>query len=172
MTPLDTPIPSLAPASPAEQAETIAARCLDVLEGRATLADACDYTPAELEAVYERGYHAWNAGDLDSATTSFAFLALQQPLDRRFLFAFACALQQQGEFRHALTFFGYTVAMQANDPFAPFRVAECLLALGEVDAARDALDAVAALCYGQADADPRYDALRQRAEALLADLNH
>jgi len=172
MVSIDPPIPLLAPASPVEQVEAIAARCLDVVEGRATLADASGYTPAELETLYERGYHAWNRGECDEATELFAFLALQQPLDRRFPFAFACALKEQGEYRHALALFSQTLAMQANDPFAPFHIAECLQALGETDAARDALDAVIALCFGQAEQDPRYDALRQRAEIQLASLNH
>ncbi|MGH1391319.1 MAG: SycD/LcrH family type III secretion system chaperone [Aeromonas jandaei] len=172
MIPLDAPIPSPAAASSTEQADVIAARCLDILEGRITPADACGSAPAELEALYERAYHAWNRGECDEATELFAFLALQQPLDRRFPFAFACALKEQGEYRHALTLFSQTLAMQANDPFAPFHIAECLQALGETDAARDALDAVIALCFGQAEQDPRYDALRQRAEIQLASLNH
>ncbi|WP_199153208.1 SycD/LcrH family type III secretion system chaperone [Chromobacterium sp. ASV23] len=168
MTSLNIPLT----ATPAEQAEAAARRCLEVLEGRATLGNITGYSAAELEAIYERGYRAWSAGDLDSATADFAFLALQQPLDRRFLFAFACALKRHGEFRHALTFFGYSVAMQANDPFATFHIAECLLAMDELNAARDALDTTIALCYGQADADPRFTPLRQRAENMLDDLNH
>lgn len=155
-----------------EQADITSQRCLDVLEGRATLADLVGTTQAELNAIYTRGYQAWNAGDLESATADFAYLALQQPLERRFLFAFACALKQQGEYHHALTLFTHTLAMQANDPFASFHIAECLLALNETDAARDALDATQALCYGQADQDPRYDSLRQKAERLLTKLNH
>lgn len=160
------------PSDRQDQTDTILRHCLALLEGNTTLATLNQTPPDELERLYERAYHAWNRGECDEATELFAFLALQQPLDRRFPFAFACALKEQGEYRHALTLFSQTLAMQANDPFAPFHIAECLQALGETDAARDALDAVIALCFGQAEQDPRYDALRQRAEIQLASLNH
>lgn len=151
--------------------DVIARECAEILEGKTTLADVTGYTLEMLEEIYERAYNDWNAGDTERATAGFAFLLLQQPLDRRFHFAFGCALKHQGEFRKALTYFGYATVMQANDPYSCFHIAECLQALNEIDAARDALDACIALCYGQIDNNQHYDSLRQRAENLLTKLN-
>lgn len=159
------------PVAHAPQHDALARHCRDIIEGRSSLASLGGLDAAALEAIYARGYDAWNAGDLDAATSDFGFLVLQQPRDRRFHFAFACALQQQGELHHALAFFSYAASMQADDPFAVFHIGECLLRLDEIEGARDALDAAIALCYGQAD-KPGHHALRLRAEDLLAKLNH
>ncbi|RXV65960.1 CesD/SycD/LcrH family type III secretion system chaperone [Burkholderia stabilis] len=142
-----------------------------ILQGKASLAEMHGYDPVALEHIYERGYDAWNSGDRDSATLDFGLLTLLQPLDRRFHFAFACGLQSQGEFSHALTFFNYAISMQADDPFAAFHIGECLLGLGEFDAARDAFEAAISQCYGVEDGSPATDHLRARAETHLIKLN-
>ncbi|WHP81113.1 CDC27 family protein [Edwardsiella anguillarum] len=158
-------------ASLSAQAENVARRCLALLEGKETQRPLSGASQDEMEASYARGCQALNDGDIHEATATFAFLSLQQPLERRFTFAFACVLLQQQEYHQALTLFSYSLALQANDPFTPFHMAECLFALREPDAAMDALDATIALCYGQADANPRYTPLRQRAQDLLDTLN-
>ncbi|MFM5540423.1 CesD/SycD/LcrH family type III secretion system chaperone [Aeromonas veronii] len=155
-----------------KQTDDILLHCLDMLDGKCPPTTFSQVSTEELERLYARGYQALNNGKNEEATEIFAFLAMQQPLDRRFTFAFACTLKEQGEFRHALTLFTQTMAMQANEPFAIFHIAECLLGLEEREAARDALDAVITLCYAQADLDPNYDLLRSRAEDLLVSLNH
>ncbi|ELJ7458864.1 SycD/LcrH family type III secretion system chaperone, partial [Escherichia coli] len=121
----------------------------------------------ELEILYERGYNAWNEGKYEEATDIFAFLTLHKPLEREFMFAFACAIKEQGEYRHALTLFTYTLAMRSDDPFSIFHIAECLLNMQEYEAARDALDSVISLCYEKNIQDTRYSHLRERAEMLL-----
>ncbi len=148
----------------------ISQQCLEILKGRKTLADIAGLDANALEAIYRRGYNSWQKGDIDSATSDFGFLVLNQPLDRRFHFAFASALHRQGEFANALTFYGYAVAIRANEPDAVYRIAECLYELGEIEAARDALDAVIALCYGQAE-NLGFDELRQHAQSFLIQIN-
>jgi tetratricopeptide (TPR) repeat protein len=147
------------------------ARSLAILQGQASLAELHGYDPAALERLYARGYDAWNAGDPVSATSDFGLLTLLQPLDRRFHFAFACGLQSQGEFRHALTFFNYALSMQADDPFVAFHIGECLQGLDAFDAARDAFEAALSLCYGVENGGPATEHLRARAEAHLTNLN-
>lgn len=155
----------------ADQSDPFDARTIAILQGKASLAEMHGHDPVALEHHYARGYDTWNAGDRVSATLDFGLLTLLQPLDRRFHFAFACGLQSQGEFRHALTFFNYAMAMQADDPFAASHIGECLLGLEEFDAARDAFQAVISLCYGVESACPATDHLRARAEAHLIKLN-
>ncbi|WP_199065419.1 BTAD domain-containing putative transcriptional regulator [Chitinimonas sp. BJB300] len=150
--------------------EAITQQCLEILNGRQTLADVAGLDANALEAIYSRGYAAWEAGDIDAATADFGFLVLHQPLDRRFHYAFASALHRQGELMHALTIYGYAAAMQANEPGAIYRIAECLYELGEIEATRDALDAVIALCYGQPE-NREFGALLQHARAFLIRIN-
>lgn len=138
--------------------------------GEMTLASICGLDSNELEEIYSCGYEAWHTGNIDSAMEIFACLVMQNPEDRRFHFAFACVLQQQGEYRQALIFFNYATAMQANDPWPFFYRAECLLALGETEAARDELDAVIMLCIGQSE-QREYAKLRKKGEDLLMFLN-
>ncbi|WP_230684450.1 hypothetical protein [Burkholderia cepacia] len=129
------------------------------------------FDDARLEFIYARGYESFNSGDLDSATYDFGFLILHRPLDFRFHFAFACALKLHGEFRYAINFFCFAVAMKSDDPFCSFHIAECLLALNEVESARDALDAVISLCHGQTNEGWRYDQLRHKAESMIIKLS-
>jgi tetratricopeptide (TPR) repeat protein len=166
------PIPRHAAAPPDDAlADPPDAHSLAILQGMASLAERYGYDPAALERLYTRGYDTWNAGDRISATADFGLLTLLQPLDRRFHFAFACGLQSQGEYRHALTFFNYALSMQADDPFVALHIGECLHSLDAFDAARDAFAAVVSLCYGAACADPAIDRLRATAEAHLLNLN-
>lgn len=124
----------------------------------------------ELKRLYERGYDAWNENKYEEATEIFAFLTLHKPLERNFMFAFACAIKEQGEYKHALTLFTHTLAMQPDDPFSIFHIAECLLNLQENEAARDALDSVISLCYEKNIQNIRYSYLRERADMLLLNL--
>lgn len=144
---------------------------VDVLEGRATLAELNGLDAQALEQIYARGYQAWQDHDLEAATADFAFLATHQPLDRRFHFAFACAMQAQGLLQEALNSFGVALAMQANEPRAIYHIAECLHALGDAAGAQDALRAVILLSYA-ADAPEDYSRLRQDARALLDSISH
>ncbi|MGT0250503.1 hypothetical protein [Burkholderia pyrrocinia] len=155
----------------AARSDALDARSLAVLQGEASLAELHGYDPAAMERIYARGYDAWNAGDRVSATSDFGLLTLLQPLDRRFHFAFACGLQSQGEFRHALTFFNYALSMQADDPFVAFHIGECLQGLDASDAARDAFEAALSLCYGVENGGRATEHLRARAEAHLINLN-
>jgi tetratricopeptide (TPR) repeat protein len=158
-------------AAGADRTDPPDARSLAILRGHASLAEVHGYDAAALERIYARGYDAWNAGDQVSATSDFGLLTLLQPLDRRFHFAFACGLQSQGEWRHALTFFNYALSMQADDPFVAFHIGECLQSLEAFDAARDAFEAVRSLCYGAENGGPATAHLRARAEAYLLNLN-
>ncbi|PHV12417.1 tetratricopeptide repeat protein [Chitinimonas sp. BJB300] len=150
--------------------DTISQACLAVLSGQQTLASIAGIGADALEVIYHRGYTAWCADNIDQAISDFGFLVLHQPMDYRFHFAFASALHQQGEVTNALNFYGYAAAMKANEPGIIYRIAECLYALDEVDATRDALDAVILLCYGQTDR-LELASLRQHAEEFLIRLN-
>ncbi|PKH21810.1 CesD/SycD/LcrH family type III secretion system chaperone [Enterobacterales bacterium CwR94] len=145
--------------------------CFALLEGKVSMNQLCNISDTELETLYCEGYNAWNNGDIETAAQRFAFVAMQRPNDRRFIFAFACVLKQAECWASALSLYGYAIAMQADDPYAVFHVAECLQAVGNIEGARDALDATISLCFYQAMENPAYADLRQAAEAQLSRLN-
>lgn len=142
----------------------------DLLAGKTTLAEQNGLDAQALETIYADGYEAWQRGDIAHATSAFRMLAMQQPLDRRFPFAYACALQRQGQWREALNFFRAAVAMEATEPYAVLHSAECLIELRETEAARHALMLVIALCRGQSD-NLSYDPARVSAQDLLLHLH-
>ncbi|WP_440030296.1 hypothetical protein [Chromobacterium amazonense] len=151
----------------AEQAEAVILRAQDFWQGSLTESDLTLHSPVELETIYERAYQAWDRNDLENATVDFAYLAQQQPLDQRFIFAFACALQVHGEFHHALVLFSYAMELKMDDPFVYYHIAECLAQFHEVNLARTALELAIEQCQGKYSNDLCYSNLRQRAEANL-----
>ncbi|KOC90725.1 hypothetical protein NG42_08365 [Winslowiella iniecta] len=151
--------------------EPLSADLVALLAGKTSLAALCGISPQQLDELYARGYQAWEEGNLDTATHFFAFVAQFDPAARRNIFAYACALKQQGEYVHALRLFSHAVQMQPSDPFAPFHLANCLEAIGEVEGAREVLNATISLCFDAANSDVRYEDLRRQAEDRLTELN-
>lgn len=129
-------------------------------------------TPTELEELYERGYNFWNEGAYEHATECFAEVAMSNPLDRRYLFAFACAMEQQGETAHAVKLFMNALSLKPDDPFAYFHIACCFKTLGHLNEAREALNATVVLCEYQDNDEFNYEHLHQRAIALINELSH
>jgi type III secretion system low calcium response chaperone LcrH/SycD len=123
--------------------------CGEIIEGQETLASLRGFGEDDLNTIYKRAYEAWQAGEHEAAAMDFAYFAMHQPNDPRFMFALGYAMQHRGEFQEALNFYSRAVLMRKNDPGAIYRISQCLTELGDIDGARDALDFVIALCYGK-----------------------
>lgn len=141
------------------------------MESRDGMQQCYFLSASELEEIYQRGYQLWNEGAFEQATTCFAEIAISNPQDRRFIFAFACAQLQQGEPLHALKLFMHCLRLQADEPWAYFHIACCLNALGSTLEARDALDATIILCQATDSDEVNYAHLYQQAKKLLAELS-
>lgn len=141
------------------------------LAGKTTIAQQSNISRAEQEDIYTRGYHAWNEGDMRTATCCFALLAQINHLEHRFIFAFACTLEDQQQYQHALILFSQAMRIEMRYPFTPWHMAFCLEKMGEIDAARTALNIAIELCYDQNDDNPLYSELRQKAEVMLQTFN-
>jgi len=138
-----------------------------------TIVNECHPPPDnELEEIYERGYNLWNDGFFEQATECFAEAAIHHPLERRFLFAFACALKQQGETEQALKLFMHCIFLQADEPWAYFHIAGCLNTLGNITEACDALESTLTLCRSLNNDAASHHWLHQQAKSLLADLSY
>ena len=126
-----------------------------------TLGAIRGHTREEYEAVYALGHSLYGNGRYLDAVKAFAFLVMNDPYERRFVKAYAHALQMARNYQDALTYYALASVMDLTDPVTPFHAAECLIALRQPDEARKALETVQALCTGS------QQALKDRARALL-----
>jgi tetratricopeptide (TPR) repeat protein len=137
-----------------------------VLGQGATLADLHGMTKEELNGV-----HALACAELREARPEAALELLGQlvrfaPDDRRYLVAYAMALQQVRQYESAAKFYGYALLVEATDALCALRIGECLAAQAQWAPARDAFEAALKLSW----LDPRHEPVRASAERRLDQL--
>lgn len=98
--------------------------------------------------LYERGHALYEAARYDDAYAAFVQLVKHDPLNPLGLQAAAAAAQAQGRYEVALGFYA-PLLMTTKEPLHLMRFAECLLKLGKLAQAREALDIARTLCVGK-----------------------
>lgn len=131
----------------------------------------CGLSLQDLDDLYAVGYAAWNDGDIDCAAYYFSYLSLLNPSDYRFIFAFACALKKKGEYHHALNLFQHAMSMLETTDSSALHIAVCFQHLGEINKAREVLNAFISRCFERTN-DLQCGLLRQQAETLLLSINN
>ncbi|MBW7899918.1 MAG: SycD/LcrH family type III secretion system chaperone [Rhodocyclaceae bacterium] len=147
------------PPTPAPLAEQIT----ELLMNGGTLGAIYDYTEQDYEVLYALGHSLYAQGRYADAVKAFGFLVMHNHLEKRFVGAFASSLQMAGRHAEAVQYYTLASAMDMSDPAPTFHTAECLIALGRLDDAREALGFVVAQ-----SGDAAHQPLRERAQALLA----
>lgn len=102
-----------------------------------TLADILQLSKDQLEALYSVGHQALAAGQPEKAKDAFIQLIQIDPMDERFVYMLGLSCQMLGEIEHAAKVYVQFIARDATNPEGYLRLAECLLAAGEVTEARD-----------------------------------
>lgn len=123
-----------------------------------------DLTDREMDALFQSGYTALGAGNLQSAQDTFAILCRLDALDARFPFALAATYQLQERFALAGKIYVAALTLDATNVDTFLQLGECLIAVRELDNARDVFEVAAALVdrgHGEAD-------MKARAEAMLS----
>jgi type III secretion system low calcium response chaperone LcrH/SycD len=146
--------------------EKLQAACQSALIDQRTLGELAGLTSDDLERVYGRGWEKYQAGLPEQAIVEFTYLVMHQPWDRRFQLGLGSCLHWLGEFQHALTFYGYALVMDACDPGASLRIAQCLLSLGDEASAIEALQMAISQSYSQ----PEHHSVGEQAQQLLTAL--
>lgn len=141
----------------------LAEQIAQLLAAGGTLGSIYDLTGQDCEVMYSLGHGLYAQGRFADAVKVFGFLAMHNHLERRYLNAFAAALQMTGSHEDAIKFYTLASAMDPRDPAPTFHTCECLIALGMTDTAIDGLKLVAAQC----GAGGAHGALAVRARALL-----
>lgn len=132
----------------------------------ATLADLHGVTQDELEAVYRLACADLREGRPEAAVDRLAQLAQLAPLERRYLIAYATALQILQQYASAAKFYGCALILQATDALCALRIGECLAAQSEWAEAREAFEAAVKLSW----LDARHERVREAALARIDQL--
>ncbi len=128
-----------------------------------TPADLRGITPDELEAVYSVTLEALAAGQVDEAFEHAALLVSNDPWDRRYHLVLGLCLQHFDLHETAARSYAHALALDATDALATYRIGECLLAMGELALAREALEDAVKLSW----LDPAHDVVREAAQQQL-----
>ncbi|WP_426441424.1 SycD/LcrH family type III secretion system chaperone [Bradyrhizobium genosp. P] len=148
------------------EAGRLAQLALDLMTGRAKLADVIGITDDELEALYVSGRRYYCCGQYEHAVTFFRFLCLHQHTDARYWFSLAAASQMFGDAENALHAYRVAALLNKQEPQIPLRAAECFIKLKQPAGAIGALADALALSA----AKPGHSALAWRARRMLSRL--
>lgn len=129
-----------------------------------TLGEMVGYDERDLAAVYALGHECYSQGRYSDAMKAFGFLVMHDHWERKYMIAFAASLQMMGQYKEAIEHYSQASVLDLSDPQPTFHTAECMIPLGMLDEAEEALGIVIRQCAGQDE----HAALGQRAEDLLA----
>ncbi|MES3002902.1 MAG: SycD/LcrH family type III secretion system chaperone [Pseudomonadota bacterium] len=140
------------------------AALVELLSSGNTLSGLLGRSEKSQEALYHVAYVFYGQAKYTEAMRMFAFLLANNHLDRRFYMGFAGCMQMLDRHEEALKYYGIASLLDLTDPLPPMHMAECHIAMGQRDKARESLEY--GLCQGRA-ADTHVESVR-RMEGLLA----
>ena len=138
-----------------------------LMNGDLAMKDVQGISDGELESIYALSYNHFHAGKLDEVEKLLAFVCMFEHRVAKYWLGLGAA--RYGLEKHADALAAYAAAAMADpdDPRPPLRAADCQLALGNREAAKEALAMAIENCGDASE----HAALRQRAEALLTQLD-
>lgn len=120
----------------------------------------------QLEAIYGLAVEDLSQARFDEALDRLAFLVQQDPWARRYQIGLAHALQSLGQWESAGRFYAQALLTDATDAMCAYRCGECLGALGDLEAAREAFEVAVKLSW----IDLRHAEVREAAQKRLDQL--
>ncbi len=132
-----------------------------LLEGR-TLAFIQGIGQDKVDALYAFAHSLYERERYEDARKVFTYLMALDHHETRYMGAVAACLQMLKRYDEAIEHYCLASVYDLGDPRPTFHTAECLLAQGRTDEARDALSMVLNDCR-----ESRHAVLKERAQALL-----
>lgn len=117
----------------------------------------------QLEAVYTVGLHHYEAARYKDARLAFAFCVQNDHIEKRYYNALAGSFKMLRQPAEALKYYTVASMLDIKDPMPTFHTAECLIAMGMVAEAKEALEIV----VRQSKDDEQLKPLHERATAML-----
>lgn len=126
------------------------------------LGDVYDYNDTDYEVLYALGHSLYSQARYADAMRVFGFLVMHNHLEKRFMNAFASNLQMLKEYKEAIKYYSFASLMDMRDPLPTYHTAECMIAIGYITEAKEALRFVLTQSKEQ-----NLGELYTRAEAML-----
>ena len=104
--------------------------------------ESCGLRPKDVEAVYSVGYTYYQVGRFEDAEELFRFATVMDGLDPKYGYALASTLQAERKFEEADRVYCALVPIDITNPAIYNGIAECRIARGDKDGARDAFEAL------------------------------
>jgi len=145
------------------EADAAAENLIGLWKSGGTLAQAMGLSSEECEAMYAHGHSLYAQGKYEDAFKIFAQLVAYDHMESRYQMALASALQMTRRYEKALEHYMIVTVMRIDDPTPVYHCAECLIALGRTDEARESLE----LVIGSLCRPGEHDVIKTRAGALL-----
>ena len=146
--------------------EKLAAVCEKIDQGK-TLVDPEDITGIHLETLYQKAYDLFQEKQYQEALPLALQISAFKPTEWRYLFITGMCFQFLGDHEAAASFYGFTLMMDPTCTPATFRLAECLLACGDEEKAKQIYEAVVAMGRDV----PEYNQLQDLAQKQLSALH-
>lgn len=115
-------------------------RVEEIIGSGGSAADAMGFDEKDVEVLYNLGYTEYQQQKYAEAAITFSFLCQVEHRDARFWMGLGGAWQMLQNYPGAAAAYSMAADCDPPDPKAPLHGAECLLALGQVEEALDALD--------------------------------
>lgn len=142
--------------------ENLGDQIIALFANGSTLGSALNYDDMDYEALYALGHGLYSQCHYKEASRVFGYLVMHNHMEKRFMNAFASSLQMVERYQEAIKYYSLESVMDMRDPMPTFHTAECMIALGWRDEAREALGYVL-----MQSTTPEYEELAQRAQAML-----
>ena len=150
-----------------EEEEKLADMTRKILQGEPVLRAELDLGAEEMEALYALCHNLYQAGKYEDAVKMFGLLSLLDPTDYRFVFGGASALRMLDQHMAAAMYFQLAAGLNVEDPAPMLHTAESLLAIGDRDGAKAALEQALERAKNREECAP----LRRRAEVMLENIS-
>ncbi len=128
-----------------------------------TPAQMAGITDEQMQAIEFLASDDHAAGRYAEALERWSFLVQHDPWERRYQVGLAHTLQQLGQWESAGRFFAQALLTDATDALCAYRAGECLGAMGDLEAAREAFETAIQLSW----LSPAHAEVREAARARL-----
>jgi len=119
-----------------------------------TIKDICGVSDEKMEKLFGEGQEKFEQNDFEDARNIFASLCLYDQLNSQYWCYLARTCENLDRYKDALTAYQLmTVATRGIEPLPYLGMGYCNLCLGDIEAAREALDIGKDLCMPDSDDD-------------------